>query len=48
MRQSRSSLPMCGRPVGFMCGRPVGFKGWMVQRLSDGYECGHVSGLAVR
>jgi hypothetical protein len=40
MRQSRSSLPMCGRPVGF--------KGWMVQRLSDGYECGHVSGLAVR
>ncbi len=34
-----------GRPS--MCGRPFGFKG-EVAEIDDGYESGHVSGLAVR
>jgi hypothetical protein len=28
--------------------RPFGFKGGLDRKLSDGYESGHVSGLAVR
>ena len=31
-----------------MCGRPVGFKGELCRKTGGGYECDHVSGLAVR
>jgi hypothetical protein len=31
-----------------MCGRPVGFKGGWCRKTGGGYECDHVSGLAVR